>query len=142
MKYCKLCLLPDTKPQLTFDENGVCSACINNKLKENVNWEQKEKDFLQIIEKYKNTDNSNYDCIIPVSGGRDSTYQTYAMKEMFGMNPLAVAFHPLDQTEIGRKNLDNLKKLNVDCIEFSTKPGTYLKISKIWINRTRRFSMA
>jgi len=59
MKYCKLCLLPDTKPQLTFDENGVCSACINNKLKENVNWEQKEKDFLQIIEKYKNTDNSN-----------------------------------------------------------------------------------
>ena len=139
MKYCKLCLLPDTKPQLTFDENGVCSACINNKLKENVNWEQKEKDFLQIIEKYKNTDNSNYDCIIPVSGGRDSTYQTYAMKEMFGMNPLAVAFHPLDQTEIGRKNLDNLKKLNVDCIEFSTKPGTYLKLARFGLTELGDF---
>ena len=139
MKYCKLCLLPDTKPQLIFDENGVCSACINNKLKENVNWEQKEKDFLQIIEKYKNTDNSNYDCIIPVSGGRDSTYQTYAMKEMFGMNPLAVAFHPLDQTEIGRKNLDNLKKLNVDCVEFSSQPETYLKLARFGLKELGDF---
>jgi len=139
MKYCKLCLLPDTKPQLIFDENGVCSACINNKLKENVNWEQKEKDFLKIIEKYKNTDNSNYDCIIPVSGGRDSTYQTYAMKEMFGMNPLAVAFHPLDQTEIGRKNLDNLKKLNVDCVEFSSQPETYLKLARFGLKELGDF---
>lgn len=139
MKYCKLCLLPDTKPQLTFDENGVCSACINNKLKENVNWGQKRTDFQRIIEKYKNSEGSNYDCIIPVSGGRDSTYQTYAMKEMFGMNPLAVAFHPLDQTEIGRKNLDNLKKLNVDCIEFSTKPETYLKLAKFGLTELGDF---
>jgi len=139
MKYCKFCLLPDTKPQLVFDKNGICSACINNKLKQNVDWESKRKDFLKLLEKYKNKDDSNYDCIIPVSGGRDSTYQTYAMKETFGMNPLAVAFHPLDQTDIGRKNLDNLKKLNVDCIEFSTKPDTYLKLAKFGLTELGDF---
>ena len=139
MKYCKFCLLPDTKPQLVFDKNGICSACINNKLKQNVDWESKRKDFLKLLEKYKNKDDSNYDCIIPVSGGRDSTYQTYAMKETFGMNPLAVAFHPLDQTHIGRKNLDNLKKLNVDCIEFSTKPDTYLKLAKFGLTELGDF---
>jgi len=58
---------------------------------------------------------------------------------MFGMNPLAVAFHPLDQTEIGRKNLDNLKKLNVDCIEFSTKPGTYLKLARFGLTELGDF---
>lgn len=139
MRYCKFCLLPDTKPQLVFDKNGICSACINNKLKQNVDWESKHKDFLKLLEKYKNKDDSNYDCIIPVSGGRDSTYQTYAMKETFGMNPLAVAFHPLDQTDIGRKNLDNLKKLNVDCIEFSTKPDTYLKLAKFGLTELGDF---
>lgn len=139
MKYCKLCLLPDTKPQLVFDENGVCSACINNKLKENVDWENKREKFLNLLEKYKDLEGKNYDCIIPVSGGRDSTYQTYAMKETFGMNPLAVAFHPLDQTDIGRKNLENLKKLNVDCIEFSTKPDTYLKLAKFGLTELGDF---
>jgi N-acetyl sugar amidotransferase len=139
MKYCKFCLLPNTKPQLVFDKNGICSACVNNKLKQNVDWESKRKDFLKLLEKYKNKDDSNYDCIIPVSGGRDSTYQTYAMKETFGMNPLAVAFHPLDQTDIGRKNLDNLKKLNVDCIEFSTKPDTYLKLAKFGLTELGDF---
>jgi N-acetyl sugar amidotransferase len=139
MKYCKLCLLPDTKPQLTFDENGVCSACINNKLKENVDWESKRKDFLRIIEKYRDPEGSKYDCIIPVSGGRDSTFQVYAMKEMFGMNPLAVSFHPLDQTNIGRKNLENLKRLNVDCIEFSAKPDTYIKLAKFGLTNLGDF---
>ena len=139
MKYCKLCLLPDTKPQLTFDENGVCSACINNKLKENVDWESKRKDFLRIIEKYRDPEGSKYNCIIPVSGGRDSTFQVYAMKEMFGMNPLAVSFHPLDQTNIGRKNLENLKSLNVDCIEFSAKPDTYIKLAKFGLTNLGDF---
>tara|TARA_B110000014_G_C20124868_1_gene598346 strand:+ start:4255 stop:5394 length:1140 start_codon:yes stop_codon:yes gene_type:complete len=139
MKYCKKCLYPDTKPQLVFNDEDVCSACINSELKESIDWIQKEKEFRDICAKHKSKDDSNYDCIIPVSGGRDSTYQTYAMKEIFGMNPLAVAFHPLDQTQIGRKNLENLKKLNVDCIEFSTKPTTYLKLSKFGLTELGDF---
>ena len=105
MKYCKKCLYPDTKPQLVFNNDGICSACTNNKMKDEIDWDKKKKEFIQIIEKYRSKNHNNYDCIIPVSGGKDSTYQTYVMKEEFGLNPLAVNFHPLDQTEIGKKNL-------------------------------------
>ncbi len=130
MKYCKNCLYPDTKPQLVFNNDGICSACINSQKKELIDWSQKKKEFIEIIEKYRSKDGSNYDCIIPVSGGKDSTYQAYMMKEVFGFNPLVVNFHPLDQTEIGRKNLENLKKIGVDCIEFSPNPNVYKKLAK------------
>jgi N-acetyl sugar amidotransferase len=130
MKYCKNCLYPDTKPQLEFNNNGICSAFTNNKLKETIDWNKKGNELKQILEKNKSKDGSTYDCIIPVSGGKDSTYQTYVIKEEFGLNPLVVNFHPLDQTDIGRKNLENLKKLGVDCIEFSPNPKIYLKLAK------------
>ena len=130
MKYCKKCLYPNTKPQLEFNDDGICSACTNNKLKETIDWNKKKNELKQILEKNKSKDGSSYDCIIPVSGGKDSTYQTYVIKEEFGLNPLVVNFHPLDQTEIGRKNLENLKKIGVDCIEFSPNPKTYLKLAK------------
>ena len=130
MKFCKKCLYPSTKPQLQFDERGICSACNNQKLKDEVNWVKKKEDLLLILEKYRSKDGSKYDCIIPVSGGKDSTFQTYTIKETFGLNPLAVNFHPHDQTEIGRKNLENLKQLGVDCIEFSANPLVYSKLAK------------
>ena len=84
MKYCKKCLYPDTKPQLEFNSDGICSACTNVKMKEEIDWDKKRKEFAQILEKYTDKDGKNYDCIIPVSGGKDSTYQTYVMKEEFG----------------------------------------------------------
>ena len=130
MKFCKKCLYPSTKPQLQFDERGICSACNNYKLKDEVDWGKKKVDLLLILEKYRSKNDNNYDCIIPVSGGKDSTFQTYTIKETFGLNPLAVNFHPHDQTEIGRKNLENLKQLGVDCIEFSPNPIVYSKLAK------------
>ena len=130
MKFCKKCLYPSTKPQLQFDERGICSACNNYKLKDEVDWGKKKVDLLLILEKYRSKNGNNYDCIIPVSGGKDSTFQTYTIKETFGLNPLAVNFHPHDQTEIGRKNLENLKQLGVDCIEFSPNPIVYSKLAK------------
>ena len=59
---------------------------------------------------------------IPVSGGKDSTYQTYVIKKEFGLDPLVVNFHPHDLRDLGRENLENLKKIGVDCIEFSANP--------------------
>ena len=130
MKYCKNCVYPDTKPQLVFDEKGVCSACINHDLKEQINWEQKEQELKTIFDEFRSKDGSNYDCIIPVSGGKDSTFQTYFIKKVCGLNPLAVNLHPLDQTEIGKKNLESLKKIGVDCIEFSPNPKVYQKLAR------------
>tara|TARA_Y100000996_G_scaffold34951_1_gene24520 strand:- start:107 stop:1246 length:1140 start_codon:yes stop_codon:yes gene_type:complete len=130
MKYCKKCLYPDTKPQLVFNEDGICSACSNSDLKEKINWDDKEKELRGILEEFKSKDGSNYDCIIPVSGGKDSTFQTYVIKKVYGLNPLVVNFHPLDQTEIGKKNLQSLKNIGVDCIEFSPNPKVYQKLAK------------
>ena len=138
MNYCKRCLYPDTKPQLVFDENGICSACKNHELKEKIDWKSKEKELKEILEKFRSK-NNYYDCIIPVSGGKDSHFQTYTIKEKFGLNPLVVNFHPLDQTEIGKKNLDNLKKLGVDCIEFSPNPNVYLNLARFGLKKLGDF---
>jgi N-acetyl sugar amidotransferase len=130
MKYCKKCLYPDTKPQLEFNDQGICSACTNFNNKSNINWEQKRFELEQILKKFSSKNENNYDCIIPVSGGKDSFFQTYFITKELGYNPLVVSFHPLDQTDLGKKNLDNLKKLGVDCIEFSPNPTIYKKLAK------------
>ncbi len=129
MRYCKRCLYPDTKPGLGF-QDGVCDACRNVGFKDKIDWDKRKKELKETLEKYRSKDGSRYDCIIPVSGGKDSHYQTYVIKEEFGLNPLLVNFHPHDFTETGRKNLENLKKLGVDCIEFSANPVIYNKISR------------
>ena len=139
MKYCKKCLYPDTKPQLIFDENGVCSACVNADLKEEIDWNEKRRELSRILEKFRNKNGTNYDCIIPVSGGKDSHYQTYVIKKEFGLNPLVVNFHPQDQTELGKQNLDNLKKIGVDCIEFTPNPDVYLKLSRFGLKELGDF---
>jgi N-acetyl sugar amidotransferase len=115
---------------LEFNEDGICSACINYDRKSRIDWSKKRQELQEILEKYKSKDNNNYDCIIPVSGGKDSTFQTHFIKNECGLNPLVVNFHPLDQTELGRKNLENLKKLGVDCIEFSPNPTVYQKLAR------------
>ena len=130
MRYCVRCLYPDTKPELVFDQNGICSACINNDTKEKIDWKQKRQEFVKILDEHRGKNKTNYDCIIPVSGGKDSTFQTYVIKKEFGLNPLVVNFHPDDQTDIGRKNLENLKRIGVDCIEFTPNPNVYLKLAR------------
>ena len=130
LKYCKRCLYPDTKPQLNFDENGICDACIWYDVKETIDWTQRKKELEKILEQYRNKDDTKYDCIVPVSGGKDSHYQTYVMLKEFGLKPLLVNFHPLDMTKIGRKNLENLQNLGADCIEFTPNPKIYKQLAK------------
>ena len=123
MKLCKKCLYPDTKPDLEFDKNGVCSACNNVIVKENISWKRKRIELRQILANYRGM--KPWDCIIPVSGGKDSHFITHTIKEM-GMNPLLVCFVPSDQTELGRINLENLKhSYDCDAIEFFAKPSEY-----------------
>ncbi len=139
IRYCKKCLYPDTKPGLGFDEKGVCDACRSNKNKETIDWNKRKDELFKLLEKFRNTNGEKYDCIIPVSGGKDSHYQAYIMKEEFGMNPLLVSFHPNDITEIGRKNLDNMKKMGFDCIEFTPNPNVYLKMAQFGLKELGDF---
>ena len=132
-------MYPDTKPELIFDENGVCSACNSIFAKEKINWDSRRKELEIILQKYKNKNQQNYNCIIPVSGGKDSHYQAYIVKEEFGLNPLLVNFHPNDFTDIGRKNIENLKSLGFDCIEFTPNPKIYEKLSRFGLHELGDF---
>jgi len=125
LKFCKTCLFPESKPDLLFDDEGICSACNASKNKDlGIDWKKRENDFFQIINKYKK-EGAGYDCLIPVSGGKDSTYQAYFMKEVCGLNPLCVCFETTTPTEIGNRNLDNISKLGIDVIHFKKNYNAY-----------------
>lgn len=127
IKYCTKCLFPETKPDLFFDEQGVCSACQASEQKDkNINWDQRKKDFESIVAHYrKKPGEAGYDCLIPVSGGKDSTYQVYFMKEVYGFNPLCVCFETTNLTELGQRNIDNISKMGVDLIYFKKNYKAY-----------------
>src|SRR5688572_24998874 len=87
--YCRRCVMPLTKPDLSADREGVCSACRAFESRGEVNWDERKGELLGILERYRDQASRNYDCVIPVSGGKDSTYQAIRMLEL-GMNPLCV----------------------------------------------------
>jgi N-acetyl sugar amidotransferase len=126
MRYCKNCLFPETKPDLFFNEEGICSACFSADLKETIDWDKRKEDFFSIINRFKKSpDARGYDCLIPVSGGKDSTYQAYFIKEVCGLNPLCVCFETTNVTELGQKNLDNISKMGIDLIYFKKNYNAY-----------------
>ncbi len=127
IKYCTKCLFPETKPDLSFDENGVCSACTAAEKKDQgIDWKERESQFHEIIAKYRIPKGQvGYDCLVPVSGGKDSTYQAYFMKYVCGLNPLCVCFETTAVTEVGQKNLDNLTKMGMDVIHFKKNNKVY-----------------
>ena len=88
MKYCKKCLMPNTRPGLVFDENDTCSACINYEKQKTTNWDARFKEFEILCNKHRNSNGNGYDCAIAVSGGKDSHFQVYYMKEVMKMNPI------------------------------------------------------
>jgi len=139
LNYCKKCILPITKPDLEFDETGVCQGCIAYENRKKINWEKRKKEFDLLIKKYKSK--SYYDCIIPVSGGKDSTYQVIKALE-HGLNPLCVTARTDKLSEIGRYNIENLKKLGVDHFEVSTDPILRRKINKLTLETVGDISWA
>ena len=128
-RYCSFCLLPSSKPDLYFNQEGVCAACTSFLERPQIDWDKRKSNFLQIIEKFRKSD-GNWDCVIPVSGGKDSTYQVIKMLE-FGMNPLCVTATTCDESALGRKNIENLKELGVDHIQVSPNPLVRRKLNRI-----------
>ena len=118
MKYCKRCVLPDTRPGLEIGPDGICSACAGHDEKERlIDWDKRRADFEQIIKDVKARDRG-YDCIVPVSGGKDSTYQVVKCLE-YQLNVLAVTWKTPARTPLGQQNLDNLVRLGVDHIDYA-----------------------
>ena len=130
LKYCVNCVLPETKPDLSFDENGICSACNSYSNRATIDWKLRESEFVSILNRFKNDDRNTWDCIVPVSGGKDSTVQVLKILEL-GFNPLCVTATTCHLSEIGRQNLINIRELGADAIEFSPNPVLRRKLNRI-----------
>ncbi len=129
LKYCKRCIMPDTKPDLHLDDEGICNACRSYEKRKEIDWAKRKAELEVVLERYRKN-GSNWDCIVPVSGGKDSTYQVIRMLQL-GLNPLCVTSTTCDLSPLGRKNIENIKKLGVDYVEFSPNPIIRAKLNKI-----------
>ena len=134
LTYCKHCVMPDTKPDLFLDSAGICNACRSFEKRKEVDWAARYNELLVVLEKYRRPDGSNWDCIVPVSGGKDSTYQVVRMLQL-GLNPLCVTSSTCDLSDLGRKNIENLKHLGVDYVEISPNPRIRAKLNRIGLTQ-------
>ena len=134
LTYCKRCVMPDTKPDLHLDEWGVCNACRSYEKRKEVDWTARHIELLGVLEKYRKSNSNNWDCIVPVSGGKDSTYQVVRMLQL-GLNPLCVTSTTCDLSPLGRKNIENLKHLGVDYVEISPNPLIRAKLNRIGLEQ-------
>ncbi len=132
MIYCKRCLYPANHPLgITFDDEGVCSGCRIHEEKDELDWKEREGMLKNILDQYRNTSGSNYDCIVPVTGGKDSYFIIHTIKNIYKMNPLLVTFNHEFNTKIGIRNLANLFSVfDCDQISYTLSPDLLKKISR------------
>lgn len=134
MKYCTKCVMPDTRPGITFNNKGVCSACQAYDKQKEVNWNERFKELEVLCNKYRGCNGDSYDCMIAVSGGKDSHFQVYLIKEVLRMNPLLVTVEDnFTVTEAGKHNLQNISR-EFSCDIISIKPN--IRIQKRLMRKT------
>ena len=127
--------MPDTRPGISFNEEGVCSACLNYENRKNIDYKKRWEEFKLLCDKYRRMNGANgYDCMIAVSGGKDSHFQVYIMKEVMGMNPLLVTVEDnFPMTRAGMHNLKNISEA-FGCDIISMKPN--IKAQKVIMRYT------
>jgi N-acetyl sugar amidotransferase len=118
--WCKNCLNTSTRPRITFDERGWCNACQWMEEKKKLNWSRREKELTNILTSHRSND-GGFDCIVPVSGGKDGSYVAYKLKHEYGMNPLTVTVRPPLALDLGNKNLNNFLESGYDHLHIT--PG-------------------
>jgi N-acetyl sugar amidotransferase len=141
VKFCKKCVMSNQRPAseiefkhnintkkktLHFDKEGVCDACRNAEVKEQIDWKKREEELLQLLDKYRSKDGS-YDCMVPGSGGKDSAMQAHILKYKYGMNPLTITWPPILYTEYGYKNWKSWIDSGFDNLTF-TPNGKVMKL--------------
>ncbi len=133
MRYCKRCLQPDTRPNIVMDDEQICFACRYEESKQTIDWEARENELKQIAEEAKEEAKKRgniYDCVIGVSGGKDSTFQALYARDRLGLNPLLINCMPDEITEIGNKNLNNLNNQGFDIVSIRPNPVVAKKLAR------------
>ena len=103
INYCSRCCLPETWEGISFDNEGICTICKSAEDKMTIEWKNKERELNKIFDKHKNS--NYYDCLLPISGGKDSTFQSYVLTKKYNLNPLAITHGQNWFSLTGRENL-------------------------------------
>jgi len=131
LRYCVRCCIPQTQEGVIFDELGVCQACQSAEQKIHIDWAARERVLRGILDEARSRAGNNYDCIIPISGGKDSTFQLHVLTKVYGMKPLAVTFSHNWFSETGWYNLQNsLEQFNVDHVMFTPNRSLVNRLAK------------
>ena len=132
MKYCKRCLQPNTRPNSKFTNEGICPACNYHMLLKNVDWQERYEILHNLIDTFPKNYNQIYDCIIGVSGGKDSTRQALFVRDKLKLNPLLVclSYPPEQVAERGVNNISNLINLGFNVVFSTTAPKTWRKLMR------------
>ena len=141
MKFCSRCLQPDTRPNINFRENGLCPACHYFDQLEFVDWEERYEIMLDLLSKFPKRKDQYHDCIIGVSGGKDSTRQALWVRDKLKLNPLLICltYPPEQVSERGVNNLSNLIELGFDVHTLSLAPDTWRRLMAAGFRRFTNF---
>jgi len=130
MHYCTRCCMPESNEGIKFDEMGICQACQSSEQKIHIDWTSREEKLREILDHHKSLGN-DYDCLVPISGGKDSTFQLHVLTKVYHMKPLAVTFSHNWFSDAGKYNLQNaLEKFDVDHIIFTPSRGLVNRLAR------------
>jgi len=129
LRFCKRCLTPDSRPRIEFNKNGICNGCITSDKNKKIDWKSREKEFLELIDNYRSKE-GGYDCVVPWSGGKDSSSIAYKLKHVYGLNPLLVTFSPLIFNDVGIYNREQMIQNGFDSFLFRPNQTVSKKLSK------------
>ena len=129
--FCKNCTMSNQRPRIQFNEKGICSACVYNEYKNKIiDWDKREKELEILCDKHRKEDGT-WDVIVPSSGGKDSSYVSYILKEKYGMNPLTVTWAPAVPTIIGQENLFNMCYTGQDNVLFTPNGKLHRHLTRL-----------
>ncbi len=137
MIFCQACTHPITRPRIRFNHEGICNGCVRARQKQDIDWAAKEAELRNLAHAVvARSPDREYDAIVPVSGGKDSTYQTWHATTKLGLSVLCVNIQPLLPTEVGWHNLRNLpERLPVNLVSVTPNLGVYARLARLGMER-------
>ncbi len=132
MKYCQTCLQPNTRPNSVFSADGICPACDYFGRLKHVDWQDRYDILVDLLANSRRRPGQEYDCIIGVSGGKDSTRQALWARDRLGLKPLlaCLSYPPQQVTERGVDNISNLIEHGFDVVLSAPAPGTWQRLMR------------
>ncbi len=128
--WCANCVAMSTRPRISFDARGWCNACRWAEQKRSIDWDARGRQLAELLERHRSA-GGGFDCIVPVSGGKDGSYVAHALKHRYGMNPLAVTVNPPLPLELGQRNLRAFADSGFDLVAVSPHPEAMRQLNRI-----------